>query len=419
VTLVADAHALAATVERLGASDRIALDVEGDGMYRYRARLCVLQLAVRDSAGAPDVVIIDALALGDLGPLATLLGSDGPVKIVHDAAFDARMLREAGVPLGRVLDTSVLARLLGEPASGLSALCEKYLGVALSKRMRDHDWGQRPLGPEARRYLADDVRYLHPLADVLVGRAAELGILEEVAEECAYVLARAAEPPRVVAPWIRVKGALERPTEERLRLRALANAREDLARRRDVPPGRLLSGESLLALARRPPRDAHDLGRVLRGSASRDDELRDALLAALAEAERSISGGDADGALGRSRDVPAAELPPPGPLPAERAAMRAREKALLAWRRARADERGVDLQVVLPGHCVADLVARDPQNLEQLAGIPGLGAVRIARDGASLLELLRRVRESAAGDRFGEVGDPFGASDPRGGMEGA
>jgi ribonuclease D len=384
-------------------------------MYRYRARLCVLQLATRDPSGVVDVVVVDALAVGDLTPLAPLLGSGGPVKIVHDAAFDARMLREAGVPLDRVLDTSVLARLLGEPASGLSALSEKFLGVTISKAMREHDWGRRPLGDAALRYLAEDVRHLHALADALLARAAEAGILEEVAEECAYVLARAAAPPRTAPPWTRIKGAFDLGPAERLRLRALAAAREEVARVRDVPPGRLVSGDALLAAARRGPRNAHELARVLGAGASRDAALRDALLGALASVEEALAGSAGaatDGAGARPvPDVPAEELPPPGPRPAERAAMRAREKALLAWRRARAEERGVDLQVVLPGHCVADLVSRDPATPAALEEIPGLGVVRRARDGAALLELLGAVRAAAtaspeADAPAGAVGEP-------------
>ena len=43
--------------------------------------------------------MVDALAVGSLDPLAPLLGAAGPPKILHDAGFDARLLRDAGLVL--------------------------------------------------------------------------------------------------------------------------------------------------------------------------------------------------------------------------------------------------------------------------------------------------------------------------------
>lgn len=374
---------LADLAGRLASAERIALDVEGDGLYRYRTRLCTVQIAT------PDVLaIIDTLELDDLGVLAPMFGAAGPEKLLHDAAFDARLLRERGLPLGNVLDTSVCARFLGEPAQGLASLLEKHFGVVLPKDRQRADWGVRPLDAEAMRYLAGDVAHLHALAAHFLALAAERGILEEIAEECRYVLLRAAdEPSGVQAQWTRVKGGVELPALSRAALRELCLVREEEAERRDVPAFKVLGNEVLLAVARRRPRNRQEL-RVAGGEfVVRSTAFADRLLEA-------VRRGEAAG------DVPVEELRPvrgEPPSAAERAAHRAREKSLQAWRRTTAEARGVDAQVVLPGHCLSDLAEGDVATLDALAAVRGFGTVRIIRDGEAILAVLAAVRAGAAG----------------------
>src|SRR5262249_50251955 len=66
-----------------------------------------------------------------------------------------------------------------------------------------------------------------------------------------------------------------------------------------------------------------------------------------------------------------------------------REARLTAWRKAEANRRGVDEQVVLPGHCLQDLADIErAADLDDLARVPGIGGFRVARDGAALLHAL-------------------------------
>jgi ribonuclease D len=70
-------------------------------------------------------------------------------------------------------------------------------------------------------------------------------------------------------------------------------------------------------------------------------------------------------------------------------ARRDRESRLIAWRREEATRRGVDQQVVLPGHCLKDAAESEPAGLDELARIPGIGAFRVERDGEAILRTLR------------------------------
>lgn len=361
-----DSEAVHALARELARADRIALDAEGDGFHRYRPRLCAMQLGIDDGAHAR-VAIVDTLAVEALAPLAPVLEAGGPVKVVHDASFDVRMLLRRGIALEPVFDTAIAARFLGETATGLASLLSRHFGVTLAKEQQQADWGARPLTEEQLTYLVADVDHLIPLARLLEARLAELDLLEEVAEESRYVLAMARQPEPARAPWTRIKGARELPPATLARLAALAEVREAEAERRDVPPFRVAPNAALLEAAQR----GHDLRALLavRG-------LRGLDRAALAEALR------------RAADGPPSDPEPPPP-PAElRARRRSVEKALSAWRAAEAARRGVNEQAVLPGHCVRDLA--DVGAASELAKVPGLGEKRLRRYGAEF----RRILES-------------------------
>ena len=70
-------------------------------------------------------------------------------------------------------------------------------------------------------------------------------------------------------------------------------------------------------------------------------------------------------------------------------ARRGREQRLSAWRKRTAKERSVDEQVVLPGHCLQDIVDAEPVDVSALAQIPGIGTRRVERDGAAILAAMQ------------------------------
>lgn len=384
IFLVKNADALRAVAERLAQEPRVALDIESNGMHAYKAGLCVVQLAARGS-----VVVVDPLAtkLDALGPL---LASKTTTKLLHDVAFDARILAESGLPLDNVRDTSVAARMLGRSATGLGSLLSSELGIDVDKKMQHHDWGQRPLDREALTYLGNDVVHLDKLADRLFAEVDERGIAAEVDEETRYRLAQAtaaAGEEDTRPAYVRLKGIDKLPEEELAILRHVAQVREDKARALDVPPYKVLAPDVLLAIAHVKPRTEADLARIKgamqgRRATSIASEILRAVAAGLAEPTIP----DADRALLERPRLPSS-------LARQR---RAREQRLTKWRREEAQKRGVDEQVVLPGHCLQDLAdLPEPATLDAIAQVPGIGAFRVARDAEALLAVLR-VPETAA-----------------------
>jgi ribonuclease D len=363
---------------------RIAVDVEASGMFAYRARPCTVQLAWDDGG---QVAVVDTLATS-IAPLGELLGPDGPVKIVHDVAFDARLLAESGIALANVHDTAVAARMLSRLATGLATLLDAELGVHIGKTMQQHDWRLRPLDDRMLDYLAADVVHLEALEQKLWSEIDGHGIEDAVLEETRYRIASAiaaTQPPEVAPPYARVKGAARLAERELAVLRVAAELREREAERRDVPPHKIASADALIAIARARPKTAQELARV-RGLAVGTPAGRSfatALLPLLATAGERIPDDER-------------HYFEPVRLPAAQARVRRqREVRLIAWRRAEAKRRGVDEQVVLPGHCLKDAVDGDVETLEDLSRVPGLGEFRLRQYGDAIVQALRGEEEPA------------------------
>lgn len=386
-TLVEDEAALRRAVDRALAAPRVAIDTEANGLFAFQARLCVVQLAWTID-GVTEVAIVDPLRT-PVGGLAPLVGEGGPVKLLHDLTFDARILADAGLQLGRVRDTEVAARLLGRKALGLASLLAEELGFTLSKSLQRHDWSRRPLGPEHMGYLAGDVVHLEELERRLAAHVDALDLEPEFAAETEYKLAAALAPEGEVRPgWARVRGASDLDASGRAVLRRLVEARDRVAEERDVPPFHVMGPTELCLLAATRPRGGSELATRINGRARLDVRLVAALLGA-------IAAGIEDG------DVPPAELAIAFPPPPPRAVTERRrriEQAIGAWRRREAARRGWNEQAVLPGHCARDLAdaiasSTDDASLDAAAlRIPGLGPRRVAWFGDAWRELGRALR---------------------------
>lgn len=378
--LVSTASELAALADELAAKSPIALDIESNGLFKYRAALCTLQLATTEAAH-----VVDSLAI-PLTPLGALLSVNGPRKIVHDIAFDARILAESGIILGNVFDTSLAARLLGRQATGLASLLQSELGITVDKKLQHHDWTERPIEPHQLVYLEGDVIHLPPLAAKLQLEIEAKGIAAELEEETRYRLAQAAASveagdPR--PPYVRLKGIDKVPREEIAILRHVAEVREAEAKNLDVPPYKVVGPDVLFAIAKAKPRSEGDLAKVKGFAGHRARAIATKMLFAV---QRGLD----------DPTIPAADehfLERPR-LPAAIAkARRGREHRLNAWRRAEAKKRGVDEQVVMPGHCLQDLADLDAATLADVAAVPGIGAFRVERDGEALVAALAERTE--------------------------
>ncbi len=255
--VVVDAGGLHRAVAALaGGSGPVAVDAERASGYRYGQRAYLVQLR-RAGTGT---VLIDPVGCPDLATVGAALA--GCEWVLHAASQDLPCLAEIGMRPDRLFDTELAGRLAGYARVGLAPLVEEVLGFALEKGHGAADWSTRPLPDAWLRYAALDVEVLVELRDALADVLEEQGKLGWALEEFA-ALAVAAPPPVRLEPWRRTSG-LHRVRGRRglAVVRGLWEARDDLARRRDVAPGRVLPDTAIVEAARAAPTTPETLGTI-------------------------------------------------------------------------------------------------------------------------------------------------------------
>ena len=234
-------------------SGPVAVDAERASGYRYGQAAYLVQLR-REDVGT---VLIDPRALPDLAALGEAMADDEWV--LHAASQDLPCLGELGMRPTRVFDTELAGRLLGYPRVGLGSMVEEVLGLTLEKGHSAADWSTRPLPEPWLRYAALDVELLVELRDVLAAQLDVQGKRGWAEQEFAAIVAAPAPAPRV-DPWRRTSG-LHRVRKRRQLavVRALWERRDQVARRRDIAPGRVLPDAALVAAALTSPRTEAEL----------------------------------------------------------------------------------------------------------------------------------------------------------------
>lgn len=231
----------------------VAVDAERASGHRYGQKAYLVQLR-RAGSGT---WLVDPVAVPDLTPIAE--GLSGVEWVLHAATQDLPCLAEVGLRPDALFDTELGARLAGLPRVGLGATVEHYLGLSLAKEHSAVDWSTRPLPEPWLRYAALDVEVLVELRDATAADLEQQGKTEWAREEF-EALTHFAGPPVRVDPWRRTTG-IHRLRKRRglAAVRELWLARDALAQRRDISPGRILPDAVLVELAIREPETAADI----------------------------------------------------------------------------------------------------------------------------------------------------------------
>ncbi|WP_028886398.1 ribonuclease D [Teredinibacter turnerae] len=199
--------------------------------------------------------LIDPLAFDDFTPLAELMENPGVLKVLHSCSEDLEVFhRFLGIVPKHMLDTQIASALCGYGFSvGFGKLVHAVLGEELPKEETRSDWLHRPLSSAQIDYAAIDVEYLYKLASILVLKLKNLGRLTWVAEDCEAMLRQFADNQVVDNSDARIKQAWRLSPRQLAILKNLAQWREEVAQRRDVPRNRVIKEHSLLDLAQRTP----------------------------------------------------------------------------------------------------------------------------------------------------------------------
>jgi len=191
--LVKDERALALCLDELAGEHAIGVDTETTGLDPFTSRIRLLQLASADRAYIVDCFAFDALSNARL---VALLEADRPVKVLHNAKFDARMLaHHAGIRPRGLFDTYLASKLLTAGQFNLShslkGASERYLDRVVDKTEQRSDWSGE-LSNSQLEYAAEDASILVPLRAAMVEQIKTAGLVEvaKIEFDCAPAVAR-------------------------------------------------------------------------------------------------------------------------------------------------------------------------------------------------------------------------------------
>ena len=198
--LITTAAELRAACDALSGFDAVGFDCETTALDPYRGRLRLVQLASSEGPAylfdlfrlAPDDT---AARAAGLEPLRELLSAARPVKVAHNAKFDAKWTRRhLGVEIGGLFDTMLASQLVSagetEDRHGLAVVAERYLDEAVDKTQQLSDWGGELSGAQLE-YAARDAALMLPLRERLIERLKSDGLVRvaQIEFECVTAVA--------------------------------------------------------------------------------------------------------------------------------------------------------------------------------------------------------------------------------------
>ncbi len=343
---------------------RVAIDTEANSLYAFREQVCLIQLSI------PGVdYLLDPLTLHDLTPLADIFCNPAIEKVFHAAEYDLLGLqRDYSFTFTNIFDTMLAARILGYKQQGLGSLLAEKFQVEIDKRFQKADWGARPLPPGLVDYARLDTHYLLELRDVLENELRErerLDLAREDFQRSCYVTNGSRQ---VKERWERIDGQQDLTPRGRTILNELCLSREKLAERLKRPLFKILNDHALLNLVQTEP-DSIDALKTAGLSERQIDRFGRAMLEAIQHGQT-------------------APLVKPTEIEKPSKAILNRLNKLKNWRKKKAEELGVESDIVLPRVYLMPLAEHNPRTLETLSAVMSDSPWRVGQFGAEILKSL-------------------------------
>jgi ribonuclease D len=255
--IISDTNTLAEICQDISKHDYVTVDTEFLRETTFWPKLCLIQL------GWPgEAVIVDVLAKGfDLAPFFELMGDESVVKVFHAARQDIEIIYKLGNLLPHpVFDSQVAAMVCGFGDSiSYDQLVYKITGTRVDKSSRFTDWAARPLSDKQLIYALGDVTHLRKVYISIKANLEEQNRAHWVAEEMKVLTSVETYDMPPENAWKRLKMRARKPRELAIMMK-LAEWRENMARKMDVPRGRVIKDDMIYEIMSNPPRDDRALG---------------------------------------------------------------------------------------------------------------------------------------------------------------
>jgi ribonuclease D len=237
----------------------ITVDTEFIRETTYWPLLCLIQVASSEEAA-----MIDPLAEGiDLSPFFEILQNPDIVKVMHGCRQDIEIFYNLGnfIPTP-LFDTQIAAMACGfGDAVGYETLIAKSVGAKIDKGSRFTDWARRPLSKAQLEYAIADVTHLRDAYQFLCQQIEEKDRAAWVEEEMLSLhdVHNYDMPPELA--YQRLKMQDRRPNVVGV-LITVAAWREEQARERNIPRGRVIKDDAIREIAVQGPKNTSELSRL-------------------------------------------------------------------------------------------------------------------------------------------------------------
>ncbi len=363
-------HGLDKLIKHLSAEPVVAVDTEGDSLFSYFEKVCLLQFSTRQAD-----YLLDPLNV-DIAPLANFFATPSIQKVFHAAEYDILSLkRDYGFEFANLFDTMLAARILGWPRYGLGSILKEKFGVKLNKRFQRYNWGQRPLSQQALNYARLDTHYLLALRQIQLEALEQQKRLRE-AQEAFKRQTRVEPAPKTFDPddfW-RIKGSKDLAPQEQAILRELHILRDKIARKIDRPPFKVVNDAALVRLAQQQPQN----NGALKG------------IKGLSANMLKYNSDDIFQAIQTGRSAPPPQYHPSNDHRPDDETIN-RYESLRHWRNNLADERGVEPDVIMSNDTLMDIARRNPPSLKALTRLNSLGDWQTETYGTAVINVLKQI----------------------------
>jgi len=358
--------ALNQLVEQLANEPILAVDTESNSLYAYQEQVCLIQFST-----PKDDFLVDPLALNDLSSLADIFADPKIEKIFHAAEYDLITLkRDYQFQFENLFDTMIAARILGWEQVGLGNILKAEFDVELNKRYQRANWGKRPIPPEMMTYARLDTHYLIPLRYRLKSELQSQKrwpLAEEDFARLRHINGR--DPQDQPQPCWRVRGAYDLDPQRAAVLLELCGYRTKVAKSINRPVFKVISDQTLLAIAEACPRSEKELQNVPELSEKQCQRHHAGLLRAVQKGLKAEP-----------------VYPPRNPRPDEQFLLRV--ETLRSWRKVAARKIDVKSDVVLPRDVMYAVAAQNPGTHDELAQVMAQLPWRFEEYGEQILATL-------------------------------
>ena len=264
----------------------------------------------------------------------------------------------------------IAGRILGREVFGLSAMLEAEFEISLDKHWQRANWGIRPMPAAQLAYARMDSHFLIPLRERLLLELTESNRLE-LAQEDFSRLERTPIPQGNGDKEIywKLSGKQDFTTQQLSVLHRLCKYREEQAKKANLPPFKILSNETLVAIAQISPKTVEEMENIT----GLPERLRlrhaDGILNCVALGQHSA--------------------PPRKPVhPRKDDSLIQRLDVLKTWRKKTAAEWKVESDVILPREVVEDIAFKNPQSNNDLSAIMCNFPWRLQKFGDEILQVI-------------------------------